>query len=169
MFRENTSHLQSPLFGIAHQLPKANLDKLNQSKEHDFYLLVFCKINEEDFSLLYSDTSSRPNAPVNTLVASIILMYQNKKFTKPFNHKGKLRVRGLFKMMVYAHAMAISINFGRVWRYLAENREFFVLSDCLFGILPCFIAKNSHNEHRKILNSISDKPRKGVFLEWTQI
>jgi len=80
-----------------------------------------------------------------------------KEFTKPFNHKGKLRVRGLFKTMVYAHAMAISINFGRVWRYMAENPEFFALSNLLCGILPCFLAKNSRNELRKII--IRDKSR----------
>jgi len=80
-----------------------------------------------------------------------------KEFTKPFNHKGKLRVRGLFKTMVYAHAMAISINFGRVWRYMAENPEFFALLNSLCSILPCFFARNSRNELRKII--IRDKSR----------
>ncbi len=80
-----------------------------------------------------------------------------KEFTKPFNHKGKLRVRGLFKTMVYAHAMAISINFGRVWRYMAENPDFFALSNFLCGILPCLFARNSRNELRKII--IRDKNR----------
>ena len=82
MFRQNTSHLQSSLFGIASQLPKAKLEKLKKSKEYDFYQLVFCKINEKDFSLLYSGNCSRPNAPVNSLVASIILMYRNNWTTE---------------------------------------------------------------------------------------
>ena len=82
MFRKNTSHLQPSLFGIASQLPKAKLKKLKKSKEYDFYRLVFCKINEKDFSVLYSDNSSRPNAPVNSLVASIILMYHNNWTTE---------------------------------------------------------------------------------------
>ncbi len=87
MFRKNTSHLQPSLFGIASQLPKAKLKKLKKSKEYDFYQLVFCKINEKDFSVLYSDNSSRPNAPVNSLVASIILMYHNNWTTeKLFDH-----------------------------------------------------------------------------------
>jgi len=77
MFRKNTSHLQSSLFGIASQLSKAKLKKLKKSKEYDFYWLVFCNINEKDFSILYSDNSSRPNAPVNSLAASIILLYHN--------------------------------------------------------------------------------------------
>jgi len=87
MFRKNTSHLQSSLFGIESQLPETKLKKLKKSKEYDFYQLVFCKINEKDFSVLYSDTSSRPNAPVNSLVASIILMYHNDWTTEQlFNH-----------------------------------------------------------------------------------
>ena len=74
MFRKNTSHLQPSLFGIASQLPQAKLKKLQNSKEYEFYRLVFSQIKEEDFAALYSDMSSRPNAPVNSLVASIILM-----------------------------------------------------------------------------------------------
>lgn len=77
MFRKNTSHLQPSLFGIASQLSEAKLKKLQNSKEYDFYRLVFCKIKEEDFAVLYSDVSSRPNAPVNSLVASTILMYHH--------------------------------------------------------------------------------------------
>jgi hypothetical protein len=80
-----------------------------------------------------------------------------KEFTKPFNHKGKLRVRGLFKTMVYAHAMAISINFGRLWRHMCENPDSFALLDLLCGILPCFFTRNSRNELRKII--IRDKSR----------
>lgn len=82
MFRKNTSHLQQSLFGILSQLPEAKLKKLKKSKEYDFYRLIFCKIIEDDFSVLYSDTSSRPNAPVNSLVASIILMYHNSWTTE---------------------------------------------------------------------------------------
>ena len=82
MFRKNTSHLQASLFGIASQLPEAKLKKLKKSKEYEFYRLVFCNINEKDFSILYSDNSSRPNAPVNSLVASIILMYRNNWTTE---------------------------------------------------------------------------------------
>jgi len=82
MFRKNTSHLQPSLFGMASQLPKTKLEKLKKSKEYDFYQLVFCTINEKDFSILYSDNCSRPNAPVNSLVASIILMYRNNWTTE---------------------------------------------------------------------------------------
>ena len=87
MFRKNTSHSQLSLFGIASQLSEAKLQKLKKSKEYDFYRLIFCKINEKDFSVLYSDNCSRPNAPVNSLVASIILMQSNNWTTeKLFDH-----------------------------------------------------------------------------------
>ena len=82
MFRKNNSHLQPSLFGIASQLPQAKLKKLQNSKEYEFYRLVFSQIEEEDFAALYSDMSSRPNAPVNSLVASIILMYRNNWTTE---------------------------------------------------------------------------------------
>ncbi|MCD6283272.1 transposase [bacterium] len=39
-----------------------------------------------------------------------------KQFTKPFNHKGKLRYRGRFRTELYALSMAIAINFGRELR-----------------------------------------------------
>ena len=44
-----------------------------------------------------------------------------KEFVKPLNHKGKLRIRGQFKTMMYACSMGISINFGRIHRYLTVN------------------------------------------------
>ena len=40
-----------------------------------------------------------------------------KEYTKGFNHKGKLKVRGLFKVSLFAIAMSININFGRIFRY----------------------------------------------------
>ena len=87
MFRKNTSHLQPSLFGIASQLPQTKLKKLMKSKEHDFYRLFFRKIKEEDFTVLFSEGYSRPNAPVNSLVASIILMHHNDWTTEQlFNH-----------------------------------------------------------------------------------
>jgi hypothetical protein len=87
MFRKNTSHRQPSLFGFASQLSQVKLKKLKNSKEYEFYRLVFCKINEKDFSVLYSDNCSRPNAPVNSLVASIILMYHNNWTTEQlFDH-----------------------------------------------------------------------------------
>jgi Transposase DDE domain/Transposase domain (DUF772) len=77
MFRKNTSHLQPSLFGVASQLPEKKLKKLMKSREHDFYQLVFSKIREDDFAVLFDQGYSRPNAPVNSLVSSIILLNHN--------------------------------------------------------------------------------------------
>jgi hypothetical protein len=38
-------------------------------------------------------------------------------------NKGKLRVRGQFKTMMYACSMGISINFGRIHRYQTVNPD----------------------------------------------
>jgi len=46
-----------------------------------------------------------------------------KEFMKPLNHKGKLRVRGRFNTMLYAFSMGISINFGRIHRYVTVNPD----------------------------------------------
>lgn len=43
-----------------------------------------------------------------------------KEFTRGFNHKAKLKVRGLFSALIYVFSAAIMINFARVARYQAE-------------------------------------------------
>lgn len=44
-----------------------------------------------------------------------------KEFTSCFNHKGKLRVRGLARSTLQILAAALAINFGRVFRF--QNRD----------------------------------------------
>jgi len=46
-----------------------------------------------------------------------------KEFTAPFNHKGKLKVRGAFATTLVVFSMAIAINFGRVRRALTSGRD----------------------------------------------
>lgn len=74
-----------------------------------------------------------------------------KEFTKPFNHKGKLKVRGLFKTMLYAYSMAVSINFGRVWRYLAENPDLFGSSRSIWVFLIRLLGQHSRNEPGQVI------------------
>ncbi len=76
MFKENTSHLQKDLFSSELMLPEKKLKKLQSSREYAFYQLIFCHIDEDQFSVLYSDKKSRPNAPVNAMVSALILMQQ---------------------------------------------------------------------------------------------
>ena len=77
MFKKNTKHLQTGLFGLYSMLPDQLKKEVKSSEEYYFYKLVFCHIDEEIFSVLYSDKKSRPNAPVNALVSALILMAHN--------------------------------------------------------------------------------------------
>jgi len=73
MFVRNTTHFQTSFLSFNSLLsPKQNKELL-QSKEYNFYKLVFCKIDESIFKPLYSDVLSRPNAAVNCLMAALIL------------------------------------------------------------------------------------------------
>ena len=74
MFRKNTKHLQTDLFGLFNSLPERMKKKVKESEEYYFYKLIFSQIDEEIFSVLYSDKKSRPNAPINALVSALILM-----------------------------------------------------------------------------------------------
>lgn len=74
MFRKNTKHVQENLFSFHNTLPLRQQNLLQSSEEYKFYEIIFCNIKEEDFSILYADTDSRPNAPVNALVSALILM-----------------------------------------------------------------------------------------------
>jgi hypothetical protein len=110
-------------------------------------------------------TSTQLHAVVNTNLQK--RFYTTKEFTRPFNHKGKLRVRGLFKTMIYAHAMAISINFGRVWRHLGENPDDFALRALAFCILDGLFGRmteNCRNEHWKL--NIRDKSCRWPTSRW---
>jgi hypothetical protein len=57
-----------------------------------------------------------------------------KEFTIPFNHKGKLRVRGLFKTMVYAFSRAIAVNFGRIVRLLWDTPAFWAFFVLFYAV-----------------------------------
>jgi len=80
MFKENKRHLQNDLFSAELMLPEKKLKKLRSSSEYAFYKLIFSNIDEERFSVLYSDKKSRPNAPVNAMVSALILQ-QHKGWT----------------------------------------------------------------------------------------
>jgi hypothetical protein len=74
MFKKNLEHLQCGLFGLQNSLPEASRKCLYQSEEYHFYRIMFCTIKETLFAHLYSDKKSRPNAPINAMVAALILM-----------------------------------------------------------------------------------------------
>ena len=49
-----------------------------ESRERWFYELVFKRIDEKAFAPLYAEGKSRPNAPVNCMVAALILQGYNR-------------------------------------------------------------------------------------------
>ena len=73
MFRAHDQHLQVGLFDTLQQLPEKVRQRLESSWGSTFYREVFCRIDESPFAVLYSDEPSRPNIPINILVAADIL------------------------------------------------------------------------------------------------
>lgn len=73
MIRENEEHKQESLFNVKNLLPEKMWEKLSNSWARTFYQAVYCDIDETVFASLYSDKDSRPNVPVNVLVAIEIL------------------------------------------------------------------------------------------------
>jgi hypothetical protein len=69
MFRKNHKHIQPALISAISDLPENQRKRLEQSWAGTFYREFFCRIDEGRFSVLYSDQPSRPNVPVNVLVA----------------------------------------------------------------------------------------------------
>lgn len=78
MFKKNTKHIQSNIFGFTNIVSPKMAKELQESEEQKFYELIFCNIKEEDFSCLYSEIDSRPNAPINCLVSAILLQHRQK-------------------------------------------------------------------------------------------
>jgi len=68
MFKKNTKHQQPALISSASELPEKQRKRLENSWASTFYNEFFSRINEDIFSVLYSDKGSRPNVPVNVLV-----------------------------------------------------------------------------------------------------
>ena len=68
MFRKNGHHQQTSMFSSISSLPQKLQNRLEESWAGTFYRQWFARIDEELFSVLYSDEPSRPNIPINVLV-----------------------------------------------------------------------------------------------------
>lgn len=75
MFKKNEEYRQHSMFGITNTLSAKKSKLLSKSIEHSFLLNVFSKIDEGNFTTLYSKKKSRPNTPVNQLVGALILKH----------------------------------------------------------------------------------------------
>ena len=68
MFRANEAHNQRSMFESTEWMNPRVRNKLENSWAPIFYEHVFCKINEEPFSVLYG-TTGNPNFPVNIILS----------------------------------------------------------------------------------------------------
>ena len=73
MFRKSPDNQQLSLVSSENILSTKKLKRLKEKKEHYFNKLIFDRIKEDDFSVLYSENGSRPNTPVNLQVGALIL------------------------------------------------------------------------------------------------
>ena len=71
MFCKNNLQ-QTSLFEPITQMPKYLQDILNKSWAKAFNDYIFPQINEERFSVLYSNKASRPNTPINVILGLLI-------------------------------------------------------------------------------------------------
>jgi hypothetical protein len=78
MFKKNAKHLQLDMLGLFNSMSESMQKKAMQSEEYHFYHLIFRHIQEELFACLFSERKSRPNAPINAMVSSLILMDRSK-------------------------------------------------------------------------------------------
>ena len=72
MFCKNNLQ-QTSLFEPINQMPKYLQDILNKSWAKAFKDYIFPQINEERFSVLYSNKASRPNSPINVIIGLLII------------------------------------------------------------------------------------------------
>ena len=118
MFRVNQQRLQVTLFGMVHQLPVGVKKKLEKSWAPAFRKLIFDKIDENRYAVLYSTIESRPNFPVNIWVGLEIIKemfdYTDQELLEQFHFN-----------FLTAHALGQD-NLGEVTlcdRTLYYNRE----------------------------------------------
>ncbi len=117
------------MFGLFNTLPERMKKKIEKSEEYTFYRLIFCNIKEDLFSKLYSDTKSRPNAPINAMVSSLTLMnrynwtYEELFKNMEFNILTKIAL-GLDSIDKMPFCPAILFNFqNRLSKHFSETGE----------------------------------------------
>ncbi|RJX23363.1 MAG: transposase, partial [Dethiobacter sp.] len=73
MFKENPNSGQMNIMNPYNSYPQYIKDALHKSWAPYFRQYLFHKIDEQRFSVLYSNKASRPNTPVNILVGLFFL------------------------------------------------------------------------------------------------
>ena len=72
MYRTNEAQ-QMSIYDSYLKLPEHIRKLVDKSWAKDFAEYIFPNINEDRFSVLYSETGSRPNTPVNVIIGSLML------------------------------------------------------------------------------------------------
>jgi hypothetical protein len=89
MFKENQKHRQISIYGMVHQFSPGMMKRLEKSWAPVFRKLVYEKIDERRYAVLYSTIESRPNFPVNIWVGLEILKwffdYTDEELLDQFN------------------------------------------------------------------------------------
>ena len=75
MFKKNQKQCQLTIYGMTHQFPVSVMKRLDGSWAPTFRKLIFEKIDEQRYAVLYSSIESRPNFPVNIWVGLEILKW----------------------------------------------------------------------------------------------
>jgi hypothetical protein len=140
VFRPNETHHQQDLFGLKARLPQRTWELLKESQEYAFYEEIFCRIPESVFAELYDDSAAtRPNAPVNRLVAALILQHMRdwtfEELIDRLTFDLKVRAAlGLWTLEETAFCRATLFNFqNRAREHMGKTgRDIF---ECVFDLL----------------------------------
>jgi len=115
MFRENHRHQQTSFFNTVDQLPCGVRKMMDRSWSPVFREMIFKKIDERRYAVLYSEVESRPNFPVNIWVGLEIVKWM-------FDYTDQELLEQFHFNLLTAHALGLD-NLGEVT--LAERTIYY--------------------------------------------
>ena len=127
MFRKNKRHLQPALISNVNDMPEKLRKRLDASWAGAFYRETFCRLDESAFAVLYADIPSRPNLPVNVLVALESLKaasgWSDEELYDRFSYDMQVRYALGYQQLGEGDFDLRSLYYfrGRVGRYMQET------------------------------------------------
>ena len=126
MYQENDSHKLPTFFSLKNFLTQNLWEELSKSWAGTFYEKVFRNIKENIFAPLYSEKYSRPNAPINVLVALEILKsgfgWSDEELYEQAKYNLQVRLAlGLHNLQEEIFTLRTIYNFRRRVREYAEE------------------------------------------------
>ncbi|MEK7251232.1 MAG: transposase [Bacteroidota bacterium] len=150
MFKKNQKHKQADIFGFSSILPASYVEEIEESTEKSFYDLIFSQIREEDFSCLYSDKFSRPNAPINCIIGSILLQ-QNHHWT----------IDGLFENIKFNLLTKVALGLQTIHEMPFNQATFFNTQNRLND----YFVKTGINLLEKLFDHLTDDQLKMLKIK----